>query len=700
MIRIAVVLAILQKELLETLRDRRTLFRMVLLPILLYPVLALGLSKLEGNEADARAARTSRVAVWGELPVGVRGAMDAEGMIELAWWQGAPDEVRRDLQAGKLAAIPTPDAEDDPPVGQKQRKAPWVEPENPVIAAARAALARREVVAVMVPWPGFGAALIEGRKAEVSIYFDSAWADSMLARDRLERGLRAARREARFARETARSLPPGFSDTVSIMTRNVAPVRRAVGQFLGAIMPVLMIVMSLLGGFLPAIDLTAGEKERGTMQTLLCAPLRPIEIITGKFLTVFVVSLLAALANVASLSITIRRLIPFDIGIPWSIYALTFVVLVPVSFFFSAIFLAVAAFARDFKDGQNALTPVYLPILMASAVTALPGVELNAWTAFVPVLDVALLIKALFVGEAPAELVFLVLLASTLWAALALLVAARVFEAENVLLGGKEPLRALLLPARPKEGSEPTAGFAITFYAIALVVSFYGSLLIASAGPLVQVLVTEYAFLLAPVLAAVALMRFPWRDTLALRAPPLRGVLGAILIGVSGWTIAATLVRLLPPPRAFVEKLSDTLLLGGQPFPVVLLVAAVTPAICEELFFRGLVFAGLKRHGAVVTLLVSALLFALLHGSIYRLLPTFFLGAVMGWARMVTRSIAPGMIVHALNNGIAVGILFYKPSWVEKAAEAEALPIGLVAAGVAVFAAGMAVLPRRPGVGQ
>jgi sodium transport system permease protein len=331
---------------------------------------------------------------------------------------------------------------------------------------------------------------------------------------------------------------------------------------------------------------------------------------------------------------------------------------------------------------------------MATAITALPGFELNPWTAFVPVLDVALLIKALFVGEAPVELVFLVLLASGMWAALALLVAARVFQAENVLLGGKESLRALLLPERPKDG-QPTAGFVITFYAFALVVSFYGSLLVQRAGPLMQLLVTEYVFLLAPVVAVIALFRFVPRDALGLRAPTVRGVLGAVLIGASGWTLAATLIRLFPPPRALVEQLSDTLLLGGKPFPIVLLVVAVTPALCEELFFRGLVFAGLRRHGAWVTVLVSALLFALLHGSIYRLLPTFFLGAVMGWVRLVTRSVAPGVIVHALNNGIAVAILFYKPSWAESAAGGDSLPLGIVAAGAAVFALGLAALPRR-----
>ena len=319
----------------------------------------------------------SRGGVGGDFSAEVHAAIDAAGMLTTETWAAAPDEVRRDLEAGRLSPIEAPPGEEELPSGKDLRKAPWVEPENPVLAAAREALARREVDAVLVPWPGFREAMTEGRRAEASIYFDSVRPDSTLARGRLDRALRTARREARSAREAARTLPSGFTDPLSILDRNVAPLKRRAGELLGTMMPLMMIMMSLLGGFLPAIDLTAGEKERGTMQTLLCAPLRPIEIIVGKFLAVFVVSLLTALVNVLSLSFTIRRLIPFEVAIAASTYALTFLALVPVSFFFSAIFLAVASFARDFRDGQNALAPVYILTLVTTTVTVLPGFEVT-----------------------------------------------------------------------------------------------------------------------------------------------------------------------------------------------------------------------------------------------------------------------------------------------------------------------------------
>jgi hypothetical protein len=87
--------------------------------------------------------------------------------------------------------------------------------------------------------------------------------------------------------------------------------------------------------------------------------------------------------------------------------------------------------------------------------------------------------------------------------------------------------------------------------------------------------------------------------------------------------------------------------------------------------FRGLLIAGLRRHGAIVTVLVSSLLFALLHGSIYRLPPTFFLGVALAWVRLATGSIAPGMIVHALNNGIAAALMFCGSSGRQRATRSD-----------------------------
>jgi sodium transport system permease protein len=694
-----IVWVILRKELTETLRDRRTLMRLLLIPVLLYPLFAIAVSKLQSSDAEARADKASHVAVWGELPAALKTRLEASGKVELLPWEGAPAAVKSAVEAGAITpAVPPPEVPlDDKPLekgSKKKIELDWTEPENPVLDAARALIEKRGVDAVLVPWPGLGASLDRGAEGPISIYFDSVRADSFLARERLGDGLDRARKDLLLERETNRGLPRGFTRAVSILPRNVAPPSRRIGQILGSMMPMMLIMMSLLGGFLPAVDLTAGEKERGTMQTLLCAPLRPIEIITGKFLAVFAISLLTALANVVSMSFTLGRILPGEGPVSPSIYLLTFVLLVPVSFLFSALFLALAVFARDFKDGQNVLMPVYLPITLLTGLTALPGIELDAWTAFAPILNIALLIKALFLGEARADLILLALGSSGLYAALALLLAARVFEREHVLLGGKDTVKALFGLSR-RQGGEPSAAFSLTAFSAVFVLVFYGSLLLERSGVVTSLLLTQYGLFLTPAVGVVVLFGFSAKQTLALRLPSPRGALAAIVLGLSAWAVAiGLLLRLVPVPESIAKGLGDVLLLGGKPFILVFLAFAVTPAICEEVLFRGLLFSGLRKLGPAAAVVISALLFGLAHASVYRLLPTAFLGAIIGLTRLRTRSILPGMIIHALNNGLALALLYYSPSWAGDLLARGTLPWGLTLGGCAVFAVGLALLPR------
>lgn len=104
----------------------------------------------------------------------------------------------------------------------------------------------------------------------------------------------------------------------------------------------------------------------------------------------------------------------------------------------NAVFLAVGAFAKDFKDGQNFLTPILMSLLVPLVATMTPGIELNGYLAFVPVVNIALLIKGVFLGEWAADTLFLVMLSSLCYASIALVFAAHIFERNSLLLGGKE----------------------------------------------------------------------------------------------------------------------------------------------------------------------------------------------------------------------------------------------------------------------
>ena len=651
--RIPIILTIFRKELTETLRDRRTLVMMLGLPILLYPLIIIGFSKLQESRSEAQEERSSRVVVWGELAPAMRDEIDRAGSITLASWAGASERLRGDiereaLQPPALAPAPVPSVS-----GRRFSTGPS-EPENPILVEARVALASRQVDAVLVTYPGMRASLAAGGVGRLRVYFDSVREESVKARERLLQALEAYRRELVRAREVDLDLTTGFTTGVEVSASNVAAQERRAGQILGTFMPFMLIVLSLLGGFYPAVDLTAGEKERGTMQTLLCAPLRSVEIIVGKFLAVWVIGLIAALANVTSLALTLTRMLPGEVGVSPSAYFLMFVLLLPVTLLFTAVFLAVAVFAKDFKDGQNFLTPVYMVLGVPAAVTMLPGMELSAWTAFVPVVNIALLIKAVLVGDIATDLIFLTLLSSGVYAALAMLLASRVFEREQILLGGGESWAAVLsLDRRP--GGTPSPALALVLFASVMVLAFYGSLMLEGLNTVITLFIVEVGFFLAPALAVAAVMRFGWRDTFALRWPSAAQIGGAVIIGLSAWTITGgLLIRLLPPPESLTRALERLLLLDGQPAPliVVWLVIGITPAVCEELFFRGFVLTGLRSLGRWPAIAIAGFLFGIAHASIYRLLPTLCLGVLFGYIVWRTGSIVVGIVAHALNNGL------------------------------------------------
>jgi sodium transport system permease protein len=701
--RFSIVRAILFKELRETLRDRRTLFMTLGLPVLLYPLVILAFTRIAESGEDAIAADRSVVAIWGAMPAPVEAALGESGDLTLRPWAEAPDEVRTGIPAGRLPRLDAT-GEDSSAVRLRRNRGGGrreVEPENPVLAAARAAVASRNVQAVIVAWPDTPTAYAQGDAAPLTVYYDSVRRESVVAQERVTRALDDARGRIVDERQRARSLPGGFAEGLTVYGRNTSTAERRSGQLLGSILPYILLTLSVLGGMYAAIDLTAGEKERGTMQTLLCAPITSAEIVLAKFLTVWLLSLLSLVANLVSLSMTVSRLLPADMpGIGAANLLLALAILLPVTLTSSALFLACASFARDFRDGQTMLTPVYMAVALPAGVVGLPTIELNAWTAFVPIVNVTLLVKALFLREAGAELVFLTLLSACMYAAVAIAGAVHVFHRETVLVGEKTSMRTVFERGALR-GGVPNVGFVLTAFAVLLVLQFYGSLSLRALSIPWLLVTLQYGGFLLPTLGMVALFGFDWRRTLGLQRPALVAVAAAVALGCSAWLFAGGAVaRLLPPPESLTRAMERFIQLGDQPMPlwVVWLVLGVTPGICEELFFRGLVFSGLRRLGAWPAVLGSALLFALAHASIYRLMPTFVLGVVLGVLRWRSGSVVPGVVMHAVNNGL-IGTLAQRPdlaAWFGLHGATGVIPWGPVLAGTAVMITALVVLKLSP----
>ena len=225
----------------------------------------------------------------------------------------------------------------------------------------------------------------------------------------------------------------------------MAPPEKVSGTLLGGLIPYFVIVLCLIGAMYPAMDLTAGEKERGTMETILCSPVSRVHLVLGKFLMVLTASLFSALLSMISMGATFHAarglLQPLEqLGGPalplqfsWRAMAAVFLMVVPLAVLFSAALLAIALFAKSYKEAQSYLSPLTIFVVLPAIISVLPGVELNTGLSLIPVLNTSLVSKEIIAGAYHWDYIVLIFASSCAYASAALAVAIWLFQREEVL---------------------------------------------------------------------------------------------------------------------------------------------------------------------------------------------------------------------------------------------------------------------------
>jgi len=668
------------KELKETIRDRRTLLVMVVVPVLLYPALMIaseqmalfGIRQLERDPA--------RVAVVGNAgDAALDRFLEASDQIERIQVVGLePGEA---VRSGALDAVAV--FEDTDTRVERQER------ERTVPGAV-------------------------GATRSVRLLFDAANDRSRRGRDVLAGVLRDWESDVLASRLVEEGLPEDFADPVVVADSSVALPAEVGGYALGRFLPMLLIVITLLGTFYPAIDLAAGEKERGTLETLMTAPVPSREIVTGKFLTVATVGVVAAGLNLMSMFLTFQTglfqfgsALDLEFTLPLGRVLIIFLTLIPLAVFFGSLFLGVAVRARSFKEAQNALTPIYMLALMPAILPLFPGIEFNATLAMAPIAGVALFFRELMAGQASWLLGSLAVGMTALYAWAALAFASASFGSEDVLFGGGAtqggPIRALFKRGDAKKGgSVPSLGQSGLMVAVIGALFFYVGIPLQVRWLENGLLATEWLVLFLPAVLFVWWGRFGVPETLSVRLPTSRQVLGAVLLILGATPIAWVLAWLqsfvLPVPWDLVEGLgelvsADTL---GRFFWLLLLIA-FSPAICEEIVFRGILMGGSRRLSMLQAVLLNGLAFGLFHVStetVFRLLPTAWLGVVLAWTVWHTRSILLSAMMHFINNGSILLLAFLPSTQAWMSASDFEPPIWLIVPALVSFVLGVRILSQ------
>ncbi len=396
------------KELKDSLRDRRTLVSMFVIPTLLMPLIFFVFGTFTSKVVRKVRSETPAIMVLGgEDSPRVRAALAAYPRLKVV---ATTDDVRARISEKRLRA------------------------------------------AVELP-RDFDRALEDGRGATVKILTYEGELRSGFAAGEIDRFFRDYREKHIQARLDERGVPRSVLKPFELTRQNVAPPEKVGGNMIGGLIPCVIILLAFSGAMYPAMDLTAGEKERGTMETLLCSPVGRTEIVFGKFLMVLTASfatvVLAALSTVVTFGAgallfardALATMLQGDgggarVALP-SLhpggFLLSLTLVLPIAVLFSSVLLALSLFAKSYKEAQSYLSPLVIVVILPAMLATLPGIDLNSTLAWIPILNVALLCKELSSGIFHWPYIALIFVSTSVYAAASLAWAVRMFGRESVL---------------------------------------------------------------------------------------------------------------------------------------------------------------------------------------------------------------------------------------------------------------------------
>lgn len=630
-----IVKSIFKKEMIDILRDKKTLFMTVILPILLYPILIILMMYIMSISSTSMAQKELAIA-FSEMP---------------------NSKVMEKIEAltkedGKLQIIE--------------------------VADYKKALEDKEISAYVE-------VVQIDKDVNYKIYINSSIEDDNEAANRIEIILKEHKEELVKEGIVAAGLEvEEILEPISYEVVDVAGKEQVAGYLIGMFLPFMLILGILTGAIYPAIDIMAGEKERGTLETLLTLPITNLELVMGKYLAVALSTIVTALLSILSILFSVvfiflsnkEMLVANDFNFNVNALIIPFIItlicLIIFSMIIAAVSMCVCSLAKSFKEAQNAVTPIMLVGTILSYSSMIPNLELNSVTANIPVVNVVLLIKSVLSFRYNISLMAMVMISNIVFVMLSVWVLSKLFNSEEVLFGNGKGFSFLEKRSNIKQGTMPTISDGIMVYGVALLLLLYVGSYIQLKFGLPGLVGNQIIFVMIPVLLSIYI-KTDFKKVYSLNVPSIKSILGAISLWAGVFIainlVSTLLIFLFPQNQEVAEGLNDLLIMKDH-FIINLLIVAVAPAIGEEILFRGFIFSSFKGEKSYRrAIIVSGVLFGLMHMDFIRIIPTTCLGIAIAYAVYKSGSIFVGMLIHFLNNGLAVASGHFEKSIIGKVVE-------------------------------
>jgi ABC-type Na+ efflux pump permease subunit len=493
----------------------------------------------------------------------------------------------------------------------------------------------------------------------VQVVYRGSQAIARLGAERMIEMLRVARRNESYALLISRNFPSHPEGILATTADNIATKSQISGSNLGRFFTVVLVVWLVAAGSIAAMDIIAGEKERGTLETLITSGAGRTEIATAKHLAIFTVGLTITLMQVVYALIYIRLNViqlpaNFSIDLSGSSIMQLFILFVPLAAAIAAALLIVSAYARTYKEAQLHFFPLFMGSLVPALAAVIPGLKSRSIIAFVPLANVSVAAREVLTGR-PDPLMITVIVAVMSMIAMGLIrYSAKLLAREDIVVSTQHEQSAL-------EGGDALFQKRVfRWFAVMWAVTFAAAANIPGLQtPRAQIIFNEVAIFFAGSLLMLRYYRLNVRQVLGIRrqswqvwAAVLMAVPASQVVAVAFFRIVSTV---LPTPADLLRQLGRQVAPEGLPVWQMYLFMAFLPALCEELAFRGLLLHGLRhRFHPVVRCLAVGIVFGLFHYSLFRIAPTALLGVILTAIALMTGSILPGLLFHIANNSLAI----------------------------------------------
>jgi sodium transport system permease protein len=477
--------------------------------------------------------------------------------------------------------------------------------------------------------------------------------------ERMTDMMRAARRNESYSILIARGFPSHPDGILATTNDNLATESQISGSNLGRFFTVVLVVWIVAAGSIAAMDIIAGEKERGTLETLITTGAGRTEIATAKHLAICTVGIaitfmqvLYALVYIRLRVITLPPEFAIDLSAP-SVLQL-FILFIPLAAAIAAALLIVSAYAKTYKEAQLQFFPLFMGSLVPSLAAVIPGLKSRSIIALVPVANVSVAVREVLTGRPDHLMIGVTVAVMSLTAALLIRYSAKLLAREDIVVSTQHEQSAL-------EGGESLFQRQVfRWFAVMWAVTFAAAANVPQLqSPLAQILFNEIVIFFGASVFMMRRYRLDVRKVLGIRR--LRWpIFAAVLMAVpAAQVVAVVFFRMvsifIPTPTDLIRQMARQMTQTSLPVWEMVLFMALLPAVCEELAFRGLLLHGLRnRFHPVVRCLVVGIVFGIFHYTLFRIAPTALLGVILTGIALMTGSIFPGLVFHAANNTLAI----------------------------------------------